>query len=197
MTNLSTLSATDLAELRAANREKLDATKEPATEAPDAPPLHTPGALFFLDGKYVAVSGNISDAWPTAEWWIDGLLALAPRKHRLEYWRERFESGHTLLTLFFGSDGHIEGAGLINCELNDFGIPVTYVATQTFRPIDLSHVAKIGEVVAHQTDCAAVCLWTPTEVPMVPGFQLDNCWFGQMQVLFTADLPAELTGAKS
>lgn len=192
---------TDAAQALFERRKELDRRaselKEPALEAPDAPPLHTPGALFFLDGKYVAVSGNISDVWPLAEWWIDGLLALAPRRHRLEYWRERFESGHTLLTVFLGNDGHIDGAGLINCELNDFGIPVTYVATQTFRPIDLSHVAKIGEVIAHQTDCAAVVLWTPVEVPVVPGFQLDSCWFGQMQVSFIADLPAELTGAKS
>jgi hypothetical protein len=172
-------------EQQAETRARLDAhqaSKPPAIE-PDAPSPFEPGVVFFEDGQYCAVSPDVAMVWPWIDYIIEMLLRFAPSRHRLEYWRERIERGATLALAFVDSkDMLIRDAGILNCETSDDGKPIVLVAVCTFDQLNLEHASKIAEIAALALGAEQVHLWTPKAVPVVPGYHVESCWFGQLQV---------------
>lgn len=169
-------------------RRDLETNKPEGTESYTDPVQHAPGVLVFLDGRFRLVRRDFQTIWPLLDWRLGLLLACLPCKQRQDYWRWRIETGRSLLTVFIGSDGTYEGIGIINNELNDYGVPVTFASILPLRLIDLGDVAKIAEVISHQCGTAAACIWTECQIPIVPGFSLDHSTHGQLQTLLTIDL---------
>jgi hypothetical protein len=146
-------------------------------------PLFSPGAICFLDSRYGGISPSVGEVWPMAERWLAHFLDLLPRRHRLEYWRERIDCGATLLTLFVNSvDWRVVGAGIVNCERSDDGKAIVFAPVMTFAEIDLADLSKISEAIALMTGAESVQLWTPQAAPIVAGYHCEACWFGQLQV---------------
>jgi hypothetical protein len=170
--------ADKLARLKA----KLHAGRPDAIEA-DIVPICRPGAIAFVDGRYGGVSDSIDEVWPHAERWLQWFADLLPVRHRVEYWRERMEAGAMILTAFFESQTwHCVGAGFINCELSGDNKPIVFAPANTLRDVNLSDLARIAESVALRTEADAVHLWTAEPWPVVPGYQAQACFFGQLQV---------------
>lgn len=159
-----------------------DLAQRPGAQEADIVPMCQPGAICFLGSRYGGISPSIDAVWPKAEWWISCFLELLPVKHRLDYWRQRIAAGATLLTVFFDTTDWLPiGAGIINCETTDDGEPVVFAGVMTFRELDLTDLSKIAEAVALMTGAQSVQLWTPQSVPVVAGYRVENCWFGQLQ----------------
>ena len=153
----------------------------PEAKLADSPALFNPGIVVFLDGRFQGFISDVAQFWPDLSHWVAALLELMPMRHDLEKWRERIERGATLTAWFINSDGATDGVGIVNCELMDEGKPVVFAGVQTYWPIDLTDLATGCEFIATVTDAAGVTLWTPGPVPLVQGYQLEGCWFGQMQ----------------
>lgn len=168
---------------RAARIAELDAAR-PAAIEPDIVQTFNPGVICFMDGQYRAVSPDVAIMWPHIGYLIEGLLGMLPARHRLDYWRQRIDSGATLALAFADSEQNIiRDAGILNCELDDEGKPVVAVLVCTFRKLNLDHVARIAEAVALKHGAAAVNLWTPYPVPVVAGYQVENCACGFLQTV--------------
>jgi hypothetical protein len=145
--------------------------------------VFSPGVIFFVDGEYRGVSPDIDTPWPWIEQHMDSLLNMMPMRHRIDLWRDRIASGATMALAFLSSrDWWTEGAGILNCEVTDDGRRIVLVAVCTFDPLNLEHAARIAEVAALGLGAEQVHLWTPLTVPMVAGYHIENCWFGQLQV---------------
>jgi hypothetical protein len=156
---------------------------KPQAFEPCIPATFDPGVVFFVDGRYCGVSPDIVTPWSWIELHIESLLGLLPMKHRLDYWHERIRCGATMALAFTSSrDWQTEGAGILNCELSDEGKPIVLVAVCTFEPLRLDDAARIAEASGVVLGAEQVHLWTPTPVPMVPGYTHTDCWFGHLQV---------------
>jgi hypothetical protein len=171
-----------IAELRAEYDESRPAAKEA-----DIVPMFRPGAIAFLDSgdgvaRYGGVSPDIETVWPLAERWVEWFFDLTPAKHRVEYWRERIECGATILTTFFETESwQTIGAGIINCELTDDGEKTVFAPVLALRPLDLTDLSRIAESVALLSGAQTVNLWMAEPCPLVPGYRVERCWFGQLQ----------------
>src|SRR5688572_14954565 len=172
-----TATADRLAYLRAeVHKRRPDAT-EPAIVQ-----TWNPGAVVFVDGRYFDVTGNIAEAWPHAERWLQMMLDLWPVHWRLDHWRERIDRGAAIMTAFFDSQTmRCTGAGFINPEMGDDGGTYVFAPVMTVSDVDLTDLAHIAESFALRTEVDSVQLWTPTPQPMVDGYQLRGCVFGQLQ----------------
>jgi hypothetical protein len=161
---------------------ELQALKPLAVE-PEIVQHFAPGCICFLDGAYAAVSPSIQVIWPSIEYIIDGLLGMLPVQHRLEYWRERIERGATLALAFADTEqGFIRDAGILNVETTEEGKNLAFVPVCTFRQLDLTHVARIGESIALRLGLQDVQLWTPQAVPIVAGYHVEGSACGFLQV---------------
>jgi hypothetical protein len=176
-----------LSDMNPEERTAAEAERPEAVEV-DTLPMFTPGVILFEDGLYRAVSPDIETVWP----WIDSrmasLLRMLPMQHRAEYWRERIECGATLALAFFDSKDTsratmVCGAGMLNCELSDDGKRLVSVMVCTVDQLNLEHAARIAESTALAMGAEQVCLWTPVAVPIVAGYRIENCWFGQLQMI--------------
>ena len=178
------MTATELAERRAHVLAELNAGRPVAAE-PDVVPIFKPGAIIFRDSQYGAVSPSIEAVWPVAERWLSCLLDMLPQRHRMEHLRACLDRGAVLLTVFGTMDGEAwrtYGAGIISHELSDDGEPYVFVPVLTFREdLDLTHLSRIAEATALLCGARSVKLWTPQAAPIVAGYGLEKCWFGQMQ----------------
>jgi hypothetical protein len=145
-------------------------------------PAWNPGAVVFVDGRYFDVTGNIAEAWPHAERWLQMMLDLWPVHWRLDYWRERIDRGAAIMTAFFDSQTmRCTGAGFINPEMGDDGGTYVFAPVMTVSDVNLSDLAHIAESFALRTEVDSVQLWTPTPQPLVEGYQLRGCVFGRLQ----------------
>jgi hypothetical protein len=157
--------------------------RKPAAIERDDLPIFAPGMIFFVDGEYRGVSPDIETPWPWIERHMGTLLDMMPMRHRADHWRERIASGATVALAFLDSkDWWTEGAGILNCEMTDDGRRIVLVAVCTFEPLNLEHATRIAEVAGLGLGAEQVHLWTPHTVPMVAGYHIENCWFGQLQV---------------
>jgi hypothetical protein len=167
------------AEAMLAKRE----AERPDAGEPYAPAMFTPGVIFFQDGQYRAVSPDVATVWPWMDYILAALLRMLPRKHSLEYWRERIERGATMALAFVDSgDMLVRDAGMLNCDMSDDGKRTISVFVCTFDQLNLEHAARLAEISALAMGTEQVHLWTPVAVPIVPGYRVENCWFGQLQV---------------
>jgi hypothetical protein len=174
---------------RVARIAELEAALPQAPE-PECAPLFTPGAICFRDGIYTAVSPTIDLVWPLIEGHIARLLeqiqVTSGLRHSLEFWHGRFEKGSAIPLAFSNPEGtQITDAGIINPELDDDGKPMVGVMVYTLRDLDLQHAARIAESIALKFGAERVKVWTPLPVPLIPGYRVEACRYGQLQVAST------------
>jgi hypothetical protein len=173
---------TSTAERLAYLKAELHRGRPDAIEA-EIVPMWRPGAIGFVDGRYGGVSDSVDEVWPHAERWLQCFADLLPVRVRLDYWRERIDSGAMILTAFFESQTwHCVGAGFINCEISGDGRPIVFAPAMTLSDVNLSDLARIAEATALRTEADEVHLWTHEPWPVVAGYQPQVCFFGQLQV---------------
>jgi hypothetical protein len=171
---------------RVARIAELEAALPQAPE-PECAPLFTPGAICFRGSQYIAVSPTVGLVWPLIEGHIARLLeqiqVTSGLRHSVEYWRGQFEKGSAIPLAFSNAEGtQITDAGIINLELDDDGKPMVGVMVYTLRDLDLQHAARIAESIALKFGADFVKVWTPLPVPLVPGYRVEACRYGQLQV---------------
>jgi hypothetical protein len=167
---------------RVARIAEMEALKPLASE-PEIVPLCAPAVICFAgNGHYATVCNEPAALWPGMEHIFECLLGMLPYRHRLDYLRERIEKGATMGLAFSDTEQNfIREAGFIGPEIDDDGRLVVFAAVCTFRDLDIEHVARIGESIALKTGAAGVRIWTPAKMRLIPGYQPESAFAGQLQ----------------
>jgi hypothetical protein len=172
-------------EEKAEARAILDAVDDAKPEAPepDAPAIFQPGAVVFVDDRFRAASPDLALLWPMAQQWIEHMLSFLPRRHRVEYWRERVERGASLLVAFFDTEANVAAAGIVNLEALDDGRRVACASLMTFNERDLSDLSMICETIALLSGAQGAAIWTPQPVALCSGWSHEDSACGFLQTI--------------